>query len=263
MKFSILINTHNQRDYLLRCINSCLNQSYKGKYEIIICDTSSESNHDIIGKIKEKKLFYYHKKKFSKFPVIDQLFKIHYAFKKSKGQFILLLDGDDFFDKNKLDFVSRIVNTKEIVYHDLPIYYYEKTGLKKNSKIIIFKKLLFYKNFLNNWPKVYGTSCLFFNRKILKHFFSLKKIFNFNYIAIDIMLAIFAEKFYKYKIISKRFTYKSIQNHNLDYKYNNIFSKVYWFRRKQQLDYEEYLGSKIINLNYILTSFIFLIIKKF
>lgn len=77
------------------------------------------------------------------------------------------------------------------------------------------------------------------------------------------MLAIFAEKFYKYKIISKRFTYKSIQNHNLDYKYNNIFSKVYWFRRKQQLDYEEYLGSKIINLNYILTSFIFLIIKKF
>ena len=60
MKFSILINTHNQRDYLLRCINSCLNQSYRGKYEIIICDTSSESNEDIIRKIKQKNLFYDH-----------------------------------------------------------------------------------------------------------------------------------------------------------------------------------------------------------
>lgn len=54
MKFSILINTHNQRNYLLRCINSCLNQSYKGKYEIIICDTSLKSNSDIIKKIKKK-----------------------------------------------------------------------------------------------------------------------------------------------------------------------------------------------------------------
>ena len=44
MKLYILINTHNQRDHLLRYINSCLNQSYKGKYEIIICDTSSKSN---------------------------------------------------------------------------------------------------------------------------------------------------------------------------------------------------------------------------
>jgi glycosyltransferase involved in cell wall biosynthesis len=123
MKFSILINTHNQRNYLSRCINSCLNQSYKGKYEVIICDTSSESNDDVIRKIKKKNLFYYHKNKFSTFPVIDQLHKIHYAFKKSKGQFILLLDGDDFFDKNKLDFASKVINQQEIVYHDLPIYY--------------------------------------------------------------------------------------------------------------------------------------------
>ena len=142
MKFSILINTHDQRDYLLRCINSCLNQSYNGKYEIIICDTSSESNEDIIRKIKKKNLFYYHKKKFSKFPVIDQLFKIHYAFKKSKGQFILLLDGDDFFDKNKLDFVSKVINQREIVYHDLPIYYFEKTALKKKIKDSLCKKIV-------------------------------------------------------------------------------------------------------------------------
>lgn len=67
MKFSILINTHNQRNYLLRCINSCLNQSYKGKYEIIICDTSSDSNKDIIKKIKKKIYFIIIKKNFQNF----------------------------------------------------------------------------------------------------------------------------------------------------------------------------------------------------
>ena len=67
MKFSILINTHNQRDYLLRCINSCLNQSYKGKYEIIICDTSSETNYDIIRKIKKKNYSIIIKKNFQNF----------------------------------------------------------------------------------------------------------------------------------------------------------------------------------------------------
>jgi glycosyltransferase involved in cell wall biosynthesis len=258
MKFSILINTHNQRNYLARCINSCLNQTYKGKYEIIICDTSSESNEDIIK--KKKNLFYYHKKKFSKFPVIDQLFKIHYAFKKSKGDFILLLDGDDFFDRNKLDFASKVINQEEIVFHDLPIYYSEKTGSKKSSSIIFYKKLLFYKRFINNWPIVYGTSCLFFNREILKNFFSLKKIFNFNYLAIDIMIAIFSQKLYKYNIIHKRITYKSIQDYNLDNKYNYIFSKIFWLRRKQQLDYEKYLGFRVINANYILTNLIFFLL---
>lgn len=145
----------------------------------------------------------------------------------------------------------------------MPIYYSEKNGLKKNSKIIFYKKLLFYKKFINNWPIVYGTSCLFFNREILKNFFSLKKIFNFNYLAIDVMITIFSQKLYKYNIIHKRITYKSIQGHNLDNKYNYIFSKIFWLRRKQQLDYEKYLGFKVINANYIITNLVFLLLRNF
>jgi hypothetical protein len=101
---------------------------------------------------------------------------------------------------------------------------------------------------------------LFFNREILKNFFSLKKIFNFNYLAIDIMIAIFSQKLYKYNIIHKRITYKSIQDYNLDNKYNYIFSKIFWLRRKQQLDYEKYLGPRNINANYILTNLIFFLL---
>lgn len=262
MKFSILINTHNQRNYLLRCINSCLNQSYKGKYEIIICDTSLKSNSDIIKKIKKKKLFYYHKKKFSIFPVIDQLFKIHFAFKKSKGQFILLLDGDDFFDKRKLYLISKFINQKEIVYHDLPIYYFKKKGLKKNSEIIFFKKFYFYKKFFNNWPTVYGTSCLFLKREILKKFFLCKRIYDFNYLAIDIKLALFAQKFFNYKIINHKITFKYINNKSLDKNFNNFFSKAFWKRRNQQIEYQKYLEDNYINLNFIIIKIINFFLNK-
>ena len=42
MKFSILINTHNQDEYLNKAIKSCLDQSFRD-YEIIICDTSDKN----------------------------------------------------------------------------------------------------------------------------------------------------------------------------------------------------------------------------
>ena len=64
MQFSILINTHNQSKYLSQCIESCINQSFKGSYEIIICDTSKNLNKSFIKKYKKKNLKYYHRKSF-------------------------------------------------------------------------------------------------------------------------------------------------------------------------------------------------------
>ena len=43
MKFSILINTHNQKQFLNKAIYSCVNQKFKD-YEIIIVDTSDKKN---------------------------------------------------------------------------------------------------------------------------------------------------------------------------------------------------------------------------
>ena len=52
MKFSIIINTHNQEQYLERAINSCLIQKVKS-YEIIIVDTSKKKKYKIRKKYKK------------------------------------------------------------------------------------------------------------------------------------------------------------------------------------------------------------------
>ena len=41
-KFSIIINSHNQNNYLERCILSILNQDTKEDFEIIVSDTSDK-----------------------------------------------------------------------------------------------------------------------------------------------------------------------------------------------------------------------------
>ena len=117
MFFSIIINTHNQHETIERCLKSCLNQNFKKKYEIIIVDTSDNRINKKI--LTSKKVRYYHFKNFSKYPEINQIKKIYQGFKKIKGKWFCLIDGDDLFKKNKLKSIFDNYNlNKKILVQD-------------------------------------------------------------------------------------------------------------------------------------------------
>ena len=60
MKFSIIINTHNQRNYIINCISSCLNQNYKN-FELIIVDSSKTIiSKETLKKLNTKSFKYIH-----------------------------------------------------------------------------------------------------------------------------------------------------------------------------------------------------------
>ena len=105
MYFSIIINIHNQYQTIERCIKSCLQQTFQKKYEIIIVDTSKKKLNNNFKLFKSKKIKYFHFNSFSNFPEINQIYKISKGLIKAKGKWICLLDGDDFFDKNKLNYI--------------------------------------------------------------------------------------------------------------------------------------------------------------
>lgn len=55
MKFSIILPTYNVEKYIDRCLNSCVNQSYKN-IEIIIVDDCGNDNSIYLAKQWMKKI---------------------------------------------------------------------------------------------------------------------------------------------------------------------------------------------------------------
>ena len=55
IKISILIANYNGEKYLKRCINSCLSQNIKSRFEIIFVDDNSiDSSLEKVKKFKKK-----------------------------------------------------------------------------------------------------------------------------------------------------------------------------------------------------------------
>ena len=122
MKFSIIINTHNQKDYIVNCILSCIRQNYKN-FELIIVDSSkTKISNEILKKLKNKVFRYIHINPKFKYPELNQLNKIEIGVKKAVGKYIVLLDGDDEFNKDKLLKLNNLINKKDIICNqDYPL----------------------------------------------------------------------------------------------------------------------------------------------
>jgi len=252
MKFSIIINTHNQSKFINDCIKSCKNQNFLD-YEILIVDTSVRP----LNVNQTKNLKYFHiKEKFKKYPVMNQMYQIEYGLKKSKGDFICLLDGDDKFERSKLKkMYDTIKNQKNILIQDVPIIF--SKNRRENKKIKKYKNNLFFRKTFIEWPQVFGTSTISCNRKILELFFKKGKPFEWKYLAIDVKLILFVFFFYKIKSNLNEITLKRIHENNLDNNFSNLFSKYFWKRRKMQHDYRYFLTKKnFYNLDYCLTKFV-------
>ena len=254
MDFSIIINTHDQSKFLGECIKSCINQNYLN-YEIIIVDTSKKPSKNKY--INNKKIKYFHLKENSrKFPVMNQMYQVQYGFKKSRGKYICLLDGDDKFSKFKLSkLFKKYTKSKIQIIQDIPILfskYFKKKGVIKNYK----KNILFRRLFVS-WPQVFGTSTISCNREILNKFFKEGKPFDYKFLAIDVKLIMFAT--HRYSVINnfEGITLKRMHNKNLDKTYSNLLTSSFWLRRNMQIKYDYLLKRKmILNLDFFITRII-------
>lgn len=255
---SILITNFNKGKFLEKSINSCINQNYKYKEIIVFDDCSTDNSKEILNRKKRKIITVFNKKKKFKSGPLNQISGIYQIFKKSRGNLIFLLDGDDFFKKNKLRIISKkFIENKNLKFiQDRPF----DLNLKKN---MILKK----KNFNSSiWPSFYPTSSIAIKREFLNNFFKVSEIKKFPNLEIDARLSIYAFLNNQFNVFEKTFTIYNFDNFGITSAYKK-YSLKWWKKRNEAFDFMKILMKKkkfifIPSLDYYITKIINFFIYK-
>ena len=106
MKFSIILPTYNRADtYLKDAIDSVVNQSYIN-WELLIIDNHSTDNTDeLIGSYKDDRIKLYKIRNNGNIAKSRNL-----GISKADGNYIALIDSDDFWHRDKLKLVSEYLS---------------------------------------------------------------------------------------------------------------------------------------------------------
>jgi len=167
---SILIVNYNNAKYLKRAINSCLNQTYKNIEILIYDDKSIDGSKLLLLKYsKNKKIrFFFNKSSKKNIAAIDAKNSYYNLIKKSKGEYIFLLDSDDYFVKDKVfKLIKEYKKDKNINFiQNLPLI------TEKNKKKLLKKDS---NNFFSFWPYLAPESCISFKKSFIKKYIKKNK----------------------------------------------------------------------------------------
>jgi len=258
MSVAVLINAEKQENSIQRSINSCLKQNYQNIQ--IIAVYNNLQNIDLLKKEYKKKIFFLKINKKIQNPIQDQLYKIKKSIPYIKKNYIFLLDGDDYFLKNKIYNILKKLKNKNLLIQD---NYYELINDKKKIvKQQNYKEYKIYKYFINDWPRRISTSTQAMPVNILKEFFKYNNPFRWKFLAIDAQLAIFCKYKFNFKNLEAAYTVKKITNNSVDKKYQKIFNKNFWLRRMEQHRLNNHYKKRLFNgLDFLLCNLINLFIK--
>jgi glycosyltransferase involved in cell wall biosynthesis len=113
--FSITINTYNHKDWIEKCLMSCIDQNYKNFEVILIDDISNDGTHEICESIGSKfsnrvKIIQNQEKIYSQLRNISNLTKL-----SKDGSVVISVDGDDFLkDNDVLNKLNSVYNTGDV-----------------------------------------------------------------------------------------------------------------------------------------------------
>lgn len=247
---SVIITNYNKEKYIVETIKSVQSQEYKN-FEIIVIDNfSTDNSYKLISKYKRVRLFRNITKKTS---ALNQIKSIEIGLKKSKGNIICLLDGDDIFKKDKLRNIVEYFakNPYSQAVCDIPL-------IKDKSQLNEFN---YDKKRVNNnkiWPTTFPTSSISVKKKYLLDCIKEFQKEKFDFLEIDFRLCcLFSLHKKNYNVLNKNLTYYRQVNDGIMSRYKK-FEKKWWIKRSQAFDFFFFIKKKFkkkytYSLDYFLT----------
>lgn len=119
MKFSVIIPVYNVKNYLSKCVNSVLNQTYNDFEIILIDDESTDGSSELCDKYDKEytRVHIFHKK--NQGVAAARNLGIEHA----SGDYILFVDSDDWIDSKTLEHLENRLEKKR---YDVIIFSYAK-----------------------------------------------------------------------------------------------------------------------------------------
>ena len=108
MRFSIIVPVYNKENYISRCLNSVVNQTYKDFECILVNDGSTDKSADICVDYSEKYPFFRVLNKTNGGLSDARNFGIDAA----QGEYLLFLDSDDLIHPQTLEICDKIIAKK-------------------------------------------------------------------------------------------------------------------------------------------------------
>lgn len=123
---SVIIPTYNRGNYILRAVESVLNQTYSAFELIIVDDGSQDNTQEVIAQIRDDRVCYI------KLETNEGLaHALNRGVKESKYDYIAICDSDDEWLPNKLELqMKKMMESPE----DVALVYCRMGGKRRNSE---------------------------------------------------------------------------------------------------------------------------------
>ena len=165
---SIIIPVYNVENYVERCLESVLNQTYTNLEIIIIDDGSTDKSSKICEKYKKKDK----RIKLSKISNKGTSYARNYAIKKAKGKYINFIDSDDYIESNMIEILYNNLKKEKADISCCSFYEVFKDEIKpKNQDInyyVMNNREAIKKTFLDRGLDVYTWNKLY-DKKLFKN----------------------------------------------------------------------------------------------
>jgi glycosyltransferase involved in cell wall biosynthesis len=141
-KVSIITPTFNHGKFIADCIESVLQQTIKSWEMIIIDDGSTDDTPEIVSRYNDPRIKYI-RKEHRGIKCLGENY--NYALQMSKGEFVLILEGDDFIPPRRIEMQLPVFeDVKVVLSHGKYVYSWLDRTFTYSTP--------FKKGFLNNQP---------------------------------------------------------------------------------------------------------------